>query len=120
MKTGIWLLLAIIIWLFGFFNMWYFEPGPKDKFVFVPKWLFILFGMPKHKSVPNTVQSVFGVYLQSMGATLAIYGIILDKRIIYDPDLSVLMGFGLSMFIGIVISRLLYNRQPYIWDNNIS
>lgn len=120
MNIGIWLLLAIISWLFGFFNTWYLEPGPKDKLVYVPKWLFILFGMPKHKNVPNTVQPIFGVYLQSMGVTLAIYGVFLDKRIINDPDLSVLLGFGLTMIIGILTSRLLYKRQPYIWHNDIS
>jgi hypothetical protein len=120
MNIGIWLLLAVISWLFGFFSMWYLEPGPKDKLAYVPKWLFILFGMPKHKKVPNTVQPILGIYLQSMGLTLAVYGVFLDKRILHDPDLSGLLGFGLSMVIGVLTSRLLYKRQPYSWPNATS
>jgi hypothetical protein len=119
MNIESWLLLSIICWVFGYFNMKYLEPSPKSKLVYVPKILYFLFGAPKHKKVPARVQPVLGVYLQSWGLSMAIYGVCLDKRLINDPDLSGLLGFGVSMIIGILISRWLYRRQPYTWQNDI-
>jgi hypothetical protein len=100
--------------------MWYLEPNQRTKLVYVPKWMFILFGAPKHKSVPTTVQPAWSVYLQVMGITMAIYGIFLDQRLVKNPDLSALLGFGISMFLGIVISRWLILWRPYTWQNNMT
>ena len=113
MTIASWLLISTIFWLAGFFNMWLLEPNHQSTLVYVPKWIFILFGAPKHKNVPATVQSAHGVYLQVMGLTMALYGIFLDQRIVKDPDLSALVGFGLSMLLGIIIAWWLYNNQPY-------
>ena len=120
MNTGSWLLLATVCWLAGFLNMWYLEPGPRSNLVYVPKWMFILFGMPRHKDVPITVQPVLSVYAQIMGLTMAIYGVLLHERLVKDPNLSGLLGFGLSMLLGIVISQWLYRRRPYLWKNGLA
>lgn len=118
MAVGNWLLLAGFFWVCGFFNMWALEPTQQTKLVYLPKWMFILCGAPKHKRVPTTVQPVLSVYLQVMGYTMAIYGIFFDQRWVRDPDLSGLLGFGVSMVLGIVISRLLLLWHPYKWQNN--
>ena len=120
MNIGSWLLLATVCWLAGYFNMWYLEPGPHSKLVYVPKWMFILFGAPKHKNVPIAVQPARSVYLQIMGLTLAVYGVLLNERMVKDPNLSGLFGFGLSMLLGIIISQWLYRMQPYLWKNGIA
>jgi quinol-cytochrome oxidoreductase complex cytochrome b subunit len=94
------------------------EPNPQSKLVYVPIWLFILFGAPKHKNVPNTVQTIWGVYLQITAITLVFYGLFLDQHLVKDPNLSGLLGLGVSMLLGIVVSRWLSWRQTYIWKNN--
>jgi hypothetical protein len=94
------------------------EPNPQSKLVYVPIWMFILFGAPKHKNVPTAVQTVWGIYLQIMGITMAIYGIFFDHRLLKDPNLSGLLGLGVSMLLGIIISRWLYIRQPYLMEKD--
>jgi hypothetical protein len=118
MNIGSWLLIATVPWLAGFFSMWSLDPAPGDKLVYVPKWMFILFGKPKHKNVPITVQSAYGVYLQITGLALAVYGVLLNVCPVIDPQLSVPIGIVLNMLIGGFISRWLARKQPYRLQSN--
>ena len=94
------------------------EPTPQSKLANVPKWMFVIFGAPKHPNVPVTVQPVQSIYLQIIGITLALYGIFIDQRLVKDHSLSGLFGLGLSMLLGTLIARWLYKKRPYSSDEN--
>lgn len=117
MTLGNWLLLAFVFWIAGFLQNKVLDPTPESKLVYVPKWIFLLFGAPKNDNLPLTVLPVGSVVLQTTGITMAIYGALLDQRIFRDNILSGLIGFSASIVIGIFLSQWMYRNQPYKRDN---
>jgi hypothetical protein len=92
------------------------DPNPQSRLAYVPKWMFVIFGTPKHKNIPLTVQPVWSIYLQTMGITLALYGILLDQRLIKDPNLSGLLGLGFSMLLGIPLTMKNSKKSHVIYS----
>ena len=120
MNSGSWILLAGFFWFAGYLQIKVLEPGPDIKWVFVPKWLFILFGAPQHKKVPITVIHARSVYLQLMGLIMALYGLLIDQNLVRDPLLSGLLGFLGSMLLSGAVATYLSRKRPYLWRNGIT
>lgn len=116
MNTGSWLLFAAFFWFSGYLQLKLLEPSRLSKLVYVPKWLFILFGFPKDKAVPATVMHARSVYLQLMGLVMAFYGLLIDHKIVKDPLLSGFLGFGFSMLLSGLVATYLYQKRPYLWQ----
>lgn len=88
MKVGIWLLLAGFFWVCGFLQLKLLDPNPDDELVFVPKWMFLIFGAPRHKDVPVTVMHARSVYLQLMGLILAVNGLLIDRNLVLQRKVA--------------------------------
>jgi multisubunit Na+/H+ antiporter MnhF subunit len=117
MNVGSWLLLAGFFWICGFLQLKLLEPNPDDELVFVPKWMFLLFGAPKQKGLPDTVMHARSVYLQLMGIIMALYGLLLDRHLVGDPLLSGLLGFLGSILLSGLVATYFHRKRPYLWQN---
>jgi hypothetical protein len=97
MALGNWIIASVFLWLCGFLQLKVLDPTPNTKLIYTPEWIFILFGAPRHKDIPRTVLPFASVRFQTMGITMALYGILLDKRLVLDQHchrLNCLVEYG--------------------------
>jgi hypothetical protein len=117
MKVSGLLILSLLFWISGYLRVKVLDPSPDTELVYVPKWIFFLFGAPRHENIPSCVLPVGSVTLQTIGIVMVLYGILIDQRLVKDGNLSGLLGLFLSLVIGITFAQWLLRKQPYIWGN---
>jgi hypothetical protein len=118
MNVGSWFLFSGFFWMCGYLHLKIFEPNQCDKLVFVPRWMFLLFGAPRHRNIPIKVMPVRGVYLQLAGILFLLYGLLFNKIVIKDPSLSTACGLGVCLLISGFIAQYMYRTRSYQWENH--
>ncbi len=116
MGIGNWLLLAIIFWLGGYFSLRFIYPTTKTKLAYVPKFMYILFGCPKHPAIPDSVVAVRSIFIQVFAISMGLFGSIVDGFDI--PLLRLIFGFTLPLLLGIITSQWFFQKSPYSLEND--
>jgi hypothetical protein len=109
MWTAMWIILGIFSWMGGFMKI-----GDKDhykSFARLPRFIYLLCGLPKTPNIPSGVMAVMSITLQLQGILFVIYG----ATYRYWTQSIVLQSF--LLFIGTMLlyinGWILYKRHPY-------
>lgn len=105
MSLSSWLLLALILWLFGYIRN-VNSDSTDSNVIYVPKWVrIIICGNPDRKNKLNNTLVLGGLRSQVAGWTLAIYAIFLSNAI-KDEFLSVVIGIVVCLLFSVLFTNI--------------
>ncbi len=105
MSLSSWLLLALIIWLFGYIRNTTSD-STDSNVIYAPKWVrIVICGNPNRKNKLNNTLVLGGLRSQIVGWALAIYAIFLSNAIT-DEFLSVVIGILVCMLFSVLFTNI--------------